>query len=248
LDSLIRNVSNNGVAAMVLEPIQGCGGHIMPPDAEYFSILRSTCDRHGTLLVVDEIQTGFGRTGHMWAYEHYGFRPDAVALGKALGGGLPVSATAFHDSVTLPDAKDQEILSTQSATPLGCVAGCAVIDIMEDEQLVQRANSLGAVAEEKLQGMQDRHSIIGDLRCAGLFIGIELVRSRETREPAVEETGRIVKLARDKGLLVLQSNKPGVGNVLKLKPPLNIPEDLLVQGLDILEEAIEVVESTASEA
>jgi len=223
-------------AALIAEPIQGDGGIIIPPD-NYFSEVRKLLDKYGVLLIDDEVQAGMGRTGRWFAIEHYGVKPDLAALGKALGNGLPISATIGREEV-MESLPPLAYGFTLSGNPTACRAALAVIEEIEEKKLLERARALGERALTRLRGLMREHELVGDVRGKGLMIGVELVKDRETKERAVEETKKVVWRAYELGLIVFFLS----GNVLRIQPPLTIEEDVLERGLDILEQAISDVE------
>lgn len=222
------------VAAIVVEPVQGEGGFIVPPP-EYLRGLKQISEKYGFLFVADEIQTGFARTGKMFACEHFGIDPDLMALAKSLGAGLPISAVVGRQEIM--DAPEKgEVGSTFGGSPLGCAAALAVIDQLEKENLIAKAAAIGKIIYRRLREMQDKYEIIGDVRGLGAMNGIELVKDRRTREPASEETTRIIAGCYQRGLTIL---KAGIyDNVIRILVPLVISEEHLLQGLSILEESI----------
>ena len=240
---MVQYTSHDGVAALIMEPILGQGGHITPPNKEYFRIIREICTKYGILLVFDEIQTGFGRTGKMWACDYFDVKPDILVVGKAMGGGMPISAAIFREDMDFPLETDQEIISTFSGSPILCAAGCTVIDIILEENLPAKAERMGTFMMEKLNVMKEKHPLIGEVRGAGLFIGVELVKDGKTKEKAPNEALQITKRCREKGLVLSLSCRSGIGNVLLMKPSMNINKDLVSQGLGILDEVIGEVES-----
>jgi len=243
LEEMIKYGTYNNVAVFILEPMLGNGGHIIPPDKEYFRIIREICDKYEVLLITDEIQTGFGRTGKMWACEHYDFQPDIMVVGKAMGGGLPISATIFKEDILPPDfGKRAWHTFTFSGAPIICAAASAAIDVVIEEKLPDRAAETGDFMMEHLRLMQEKHPLIGDVRGKGLFIGVELVKDEKTREKAVDEAAKVLKKSEEKGVLFGISSLVGVGNVIKIKPPLNITKDTATKILDLFEEALSEVE------
>jgi 4-aminobutyrate aminotransferase-like enzyme len=206
-------------ACVLIEPIQGNGGVVVPP-AGFLRGLRDLCGRTGTVLVFDEIQSGFGRSGRMWASEHEGVVPDLMTVGKGIGGGLALAALlGGSDLMTTwePDA----VTSTFLANALNAAAGCAAIDVLRDEGLVERSARLGAHALERLRGELADKPAVGDVRGRGLFLGLERADA--------ELAENVQRGAREKGVLV---GRGGAGNVLILAPPLVIEEDVLDGGLD----------------
>jgi len=231
IKEVLEEVGDN-TAALIVEPIQGDGGIIVPPD-NYFSEVKKLLDKYGVLLIDDEVQTGMGRTGKWFAIEHYGVKPDLVALGKALGNGLPISATIGREEVT----KSLPPLAygfTLSGNPVACRAALAVIEEIEERDLLERARVLGKRVLARLRKMMEEHELIGDVRGKGLMIGVELVKDRETKERAIKETKKVVWRAYELGLIVFFLS----GNVLRIQPPLTVEEEVLDKGLDILEQAI----------
>lgn len=207
-------------ACVLLEPVQGNGGAVVPSDA-FLQGLRERCDRHGVLLVFDEIQCGFGRTGRIWACDHAGVVPDLMTVGKGIGGGLAVSAVLGRESAMgtwSPDA----VSSTFLTNALGFAAGIAAIDVLVEEDLVTHAATLGARALDRLRAGLADVSHVGDVRGRGLLLGIELVESRETLEPAREHTLTVIRRMRERGVIVGHSGRNM--NVVKLSPPL-VTED-----------------------
>jgi 4-aminobutyrate aminotransferase/(S)-3-amino-2-methylpropionate transaminase len=241
LDHLIKLGSYEDVAVFIAEPIQGNGGHILPP-IEYFKRIKEICVKNDVLLMFDEIQTGFGRTGKMWGSDYYGVEPDIMVMGKVMGGGFPISCAAFSDDLTIPTQEDQEIVSSFADAPLGCAAASAVIDIVLEEKLPKKSAELGNYTLERVKEMGKRHPLIGDIRIAGLFCAIELVKDKKTKEKATEEALQVIAKAREKGLILLLSNKPYIGSVVKFNPPMTIEKDLLSKGLDILDSVLSEVE------
>lgn len=242
LEEKIRHETYHDVAALIMEPILGNGGHIAPPDKEYFKIIREICDRYGIMLIYDEIQTGLGRTGKMWAADYYETYPDILVLGKGIGGGMPLGVTAISTDITLPSDEEQEIISTFSGSALMCAAASAVLDVIDEDQFPQRAEKLEALVKGRLDEMQQKHQIIGDVRGMGLFWGVELVKDRQTKERACQEAVDVCTKSREKGLNIIISGKAGFGSVLNIKPPITISEDLLNRGLDILDSVLDEVE------
>jgi 4-aminobutyrate aminotransferase len=228
--NLIRTVleKEGDVAAVIAEPMRAVP--VVPPPG-FWAEVRRACDEHGALLIFDEIPTGLGKTGRMFACEHEGVVPDILVLGKALGGGvLPIAAALCRPGL---DVAGSWAIGhyTHEKNPVTARAALATIEIIEDEGLAERAAELGAHALERLAEMMDRHPIVGDVRGRGLLLGLELVRNRETRAPAREAAEEVFYRALDHGL----SFKVTMGNVLTLGPPLVISRDDLDRGLDILD-------------
>lgn len=221
-------------ACVVVEPMQGNGGAVVPPDG-FLAGLRVLCDATGVLLLFDEVQCGFGRTGRMWACEHEGVVPDLMTVGKGIGGGLALAAVLGREDVMTTWPPDT-ITSTFLTNALTAAAACAAIDVVRDERLVERSAALGARALERLRVTFRDHRRVGDVRGRGLFLGLELVRDREEHEPDPEHTARVIRGLRDRGVLVGRGGR--FGNVVKLSPPLVIGEDELDDGLAAIVEVL----------
>ncbi len=248
LDDAIKYATTHDVAAFILEPIIGAGGHIVPPK-EYAKIIRETCDKHGILIIADEIQTGLGRTGTMWASDYIGLKPDIMTLGKGLGGGMPIGATVFSEEIGSRLQKDWAHGYTHSQSPMSTAAAGAVVDIVVDEKRPERSAKMGAIATRIFKRWQSKYEAIGEVRGPGLFIGIELVKDRKTKEMAIAEATRIAALGLELGGIFSTSHGaskvPG-GNVIKFKPPMTIEEDVMRRGIDILDDAFSQVLGGAS--
>ena len=229
---ITRNTSGK-VAAMIAEPIQGNGGIIVPPKG-YFKALKEVLDRHGILLIIDEIQTGFARTGKMFAIEHFDVVPDVMTVAKALGNGVPIAAYVTTDQLAAKFTRPSA--STLGGNPVSAATGEAVLDYIEDHGLIQRAADLGAHLAKGLSNLQRKHSLIGDVRGLGLMMGAELVK--EGKAPATEETDIILEKLKDRGILLGKNGE--FRNVLAFQPPLVVSEadiDFLLDNLDeVLEE------------
>jgi len=235
LDDLFASeVPADRVAAIIIEPVLGEGGFV-PAPREFLQGLRAVCDKHEIVLIVDEIQTGFGRTGKYFAIEHSGIEPDLMTVAKSLAAGLPLSGVVGKAEIMDAPAPGG-LGGTYAGNPVACAAGLAVLDVMRDERLPERAARIGSVVEERMHSWAKEHELIGDVRVMGAMAGMELVRNRETKEPADKETARMLAIAREKGLILLRS---GVHhNVIRTLMPLTIPDEQLNEGLDILGEAL----------
>ena len=221
------------VAAIIIEPVQGEGGfYIAPP--EFLRSLRALCDTHGIVLVADEIQSGFARTGRMFAFEHSGVEPDLMTVAKSIAGGVPLSGVVGKAAIM--DAPPAGGLGgTYAGSPLACAAALAVLDVMEEEQLCERARVLGAQIMTRLKAMQAKSPAIGEVRGLGSMIAMELVKNRRADQPDADLTRALVQAAAARGLVILSC---GVyGNVIRLLAPLTISEALLNEGLNVLEAA-----------
>src|SRR5206468_4167803 len=192
-----RVVASEDVAAVIAEPVLGEGGFVAPPP-EFFRIITEICHKHGVLFIADEVQSGFGRTGKMFACEHYGVEPDLIVTAKSLGGGLPLAAVTGRAEIM--DAPGPGGLGgTFAGNPLACAAANAVIDILEDDELLSRANEIGERFSRRAKTWQSRFNLIGEVRGLGAMQALELVKSRESRQPAPDETKQITKYCYEHG-------------------------------------------------
>lgn len=227
----------NEVAGVLVETIQGEGGYIVPP-ARFFPALRKLCDKHGILLIVDEVQSGMGRTGKWWAIEHFGLEPDIVASAKGIASGVPLGACIARESVM--DWERGAHGNTYGGNPIACAAALATIEVISDG-LLTNAAEVGQYTLDALEEIQARHPSIGDVRGMGLMIGVEFVQNRESKVPAKHMIERIEQLAYERGLLTL-----GCGmSVLRIAPALSINTAEIDEGLGMLEEAISIAEKEA---
>jgi 4-aminobutyrate aminotransferase len=230
------HVSN--VAAVLLEPCQASAGYIIPGDG-YLRGIRDLCDEFGFLLIDDEIQAGMGRTGAMWACEHEGVVPDMIAASKGLASGLPISALITSDEIAASWGPGAHV-ATFAATALASAAANATLDLYESEQLVRRAADIGGYFRQRLEELQDRHPILGWIDARGLFIGLEFVRSRVTKEPAADEAAWMLDFCVREGLLF---EKGGYYyNRFQLIPSLVIEKDAIDRAVDILDRAMTMAE------
>ncbi len=232
LEGLFKyDIEASRVAAIIVEPIQGEGGFYPVPDG-FLAQLRKICDQHAMLLIVDEIQTGFGRTGKMFATDYEDIEPDIITLAKGLAGGYPLAAVVGKQEVM--DAPDPGGLGgTFAASPPACAAALAVLDVIEKESLCERANEVGARLKAGFKEISQQHpGRIGDIRGKGAMVAMELVKDGDASEPDAELTAALVKTAGESGLLIISC---GIrGNVLRILAPLTIPFDQLDEGLEIL--------------
>jgi 4-aminobutyrate aminotransferase/(S)-3-amino-2-methylpropionate transaminase len=230
--TLATTVQPRDVAAVILEPVLGEGGFITPPP-DFWPALRAFCDRNGVLLILDEVQTGFGRTGTMFASEQLGIAPDLMALAKSLAGGMPLSAVVGRAAV-MDAVPKGGVGGTYGGNPVACAAALSAIEILEETVASGRAAAIGARVRDRMTRLADRTPLIGDVRGMGAMIAIELVRDRATREPAAAETQAVIAAARNRGLLLLQAGT--YGNVIRFLMPLTITDEELDEGLEILEQ------------
>lgn len=236
-DAFKRVVASEDVAAVIAEPVLGEGGFVAPPK-DFFRVLIEICHRHGVLFIADEVQTGFGRTGHLFASEYYGIEPDIFVTAKSLGGGLPLAAvTGRAEIMDAPGAGG--LGGTFAGNPLSCAAALAVFDIFQSKDLLARANDLGGQFQRRAREWQRRWPIIGDVRGLGGMQAIELVKSPETREPACKETKQIIRQCSEHGLIVLSAGS--YSNVIRVLVSLVITQSQWEEGLDVLESALQTV-------
>ena len=223
------------VAGFVLEPIQGWGGSVMPPD-DFFPKLRKFCDQRGLLLMIDEVLTSWGRTGKYLCMEHWDVVPDIVTIGKGFGNGFPVTCVAVREQFK----ESFEAISASSSyggNPMACAAALVSTQVIQEENLNDWAVHLGNVALKRMNEMKDRHPIVGDVRAKGCLMGIELVKDRATKEPFDKAGAEVYQKAFAKGLAWIPA-----GHILRMSPPIVMDEKTLLKGLDIIEEAIGEVE------
>jgi 4-aminobutyrate aminotransferase-like enzyme len=242
LEAALDHGTSGHVAAVILEPVQGPGGHIELPK-RYADRVQEICADRGIYLMVDEVQTGLGRCGSWFASDLIGLKPDVLIVGKALGGGYPVGAAVFSEKIATGavEAETWHSLTFQN-DPLGAAVGLAVLGVIERERLIDRANAVGRRVKEKLAEFAGEFPVIGEVRGPGLFIGIELVRNRVTKEPAVEETAAGIAHAREIGLITMSG---GAGNVLKIKAPLVITDEQVERMMGLFRETFRFIQSKA---
>ena len=233
-DFFKTQVAAEKAACVVVELVAGEGGFIVAP-GEWVDILARYCRDHGILLVVDEVQTGFGRTGRMFACEHYGVAPDLITTAKSLAGGLPLSAITGRAEI-MDSAHVGGLGGTYTGNPVSCAAALAAIEHIERERLPERAVRIGREIERRFQCFVDRFPFVGEARGLGAMRALELVRDRETKEPDKDLTDRVIRKAYESGLLLVGAGT--YGNVIRTLMPLVITDDELTEGLDVLEKAL----------
>ena len=232
-DTFKRVVASEDVAAVIAEPVLGEGGFIAPPP-EFFRILMDICRKHGVLFIADEVQSGFGRTGKMFASEHYGIEPDLVVTAKSLGGGLPLAAVTGRAEIM--DAPGPGGLGgTFAGNPIACAAANAVIDILKNGNLLSRGIEIGERFSSRVMAWQSRFKLIGEVRGLGAMQAIELVKSLDTREPAPDETKKITQYCYEHGLITITAGS--YGNVIRVLVPLVVTDEQMDEALGILESA-----------
>jgi len=233
-DTFKKVVANEEVAAVIAEPVLGEGGFVTPPP-DYFKVLVELCHKYGILFIADEVQSGFGRTGALFASERYGIEPDLLVTAKSLGGGLPLAGVTGRAEIM--DAPGVGGLGgTFAGNPLSCVAALAVLDLFERENLLARANELGEHFQRRAREWQRRWGIIGDIRGLGGMQALELVKSHETKVPATEETKKISQFCYEHGLITITAGT--YSNVIRVLVPLVITNEQMNEAMDVLESAI----------
>jgi 4-aminobutyrate aminotransferase / (S)-3-amino-2-methylpropionate transaminase / 5-aminovalerate transaminase len=227
-------VAAEQVACIVIEPVQGEGGFVVAPK-DFLRGIRRVCDEHGIVMVVDEVQTGFGRTGKFFATEHYGIEPDLIVVAKSIAAGLPLSGVVgAADVMDAPD--DSAIGGTYVGNPVAQAAALAVLDVFEEEGLCDRASAIGETMRQRMLAWQERFPAIGDVRGLGAMLAIELVEDRETKKPAPELASRVAEAAAERGLLLLKS---GIySNCIRVLTPLVLTDAELEEALGVWEDAL----------
>jgi len=234
VEDVIRTATSGSIAAFLAEPIQGAGGFITPPK-EYFKIVFNIVKKYGGLFISDEVQTGFGRTGKKWfGIEHWEVEPDIITSAKGMANGVPVGLTIATPEVA--DAFKGMTISTFGGNPVTAVAARATIEVIEEEKLLENADSVGGYFRQKLDELKEKHALIGDVRGMGLMQGLELVKDRKTKEPAPEATNQFMERCRSNGLLI---GKGGLyGNVIRLSPPLNIGQSDVDEAIGLMDKSL----------
>lgn len=230
----ISEVAPDNIAAMIIEPVQGEGGFIVPPK-EFLPGLKQICAQNDILFIADEVQTGFARTGKMFAVEHYDVVPDLITLAKGIASGMPLSAVV--GSAEIMDAPTPgRVGGTYGGNPVACAAALATLELMAKEDLPARAQQVGATIRNRMQALQQRYPQIGDIRSLGAMVAIELVKDPKTKTPAKEEVGQIIQACFKRGVLTMGA---GIfGNVIRFLPPLVITDRQLETALDLFAEAV----------
>ena len=236
-DTFKRVVANEEVAAVIAEPVMGEGGFIAPPP-DYFKVLIDLCHKHGILFIADEVQSGFGRTGAMFASERYGIEPDLIVTAKSLGGGLPLAAVTGRAEIMDAPAVGG-LGGTFAGNPLSCAAALATLDLFEKTNLLARANELGDRFQRRAREWQRRWPIVGDVRGLGGMQAIELVKSPESKTPATDETKQITQYCYEHGLITITAGS--YSNVIRILVPLVATNEQIDEGLNVLESALAAV-------
>lgn len=230
----VAEVDPENIAAMIIEPVQGEGGFIVPPK-EFLPGLKSICEKNDILFIADEVQTGFARSGKMFAIENWGVEPDLMTTAKSIAAGVPLSAVTGKASI-MDAPGGGSIGGTYGGNPLACVAGLETIKFIEEQKLCSRAIVIGEKVMKKFIALQETCDIIGDVRGVGAMIGIELVKDKKTKEPAKELVSKVIKLCLEQGLIIIGA---GIyGNVIRLLIPLVTTDEQLDRGLEILAKSI----------
>ena len=235
---MILRGSSEIPVALIMEPLQGNGGMVEFP-SDYLPAIKKMCEEFGMLLIFDEIQTGFGRMGAWTAAELYGVVPDIMTIGKALGGGFPLFGNLYNSDLNGFAPGDHSF--TFAHFPISMVAALAYIQVVEEENLLERAREMGAYLTNGVKELQDKYEMIGDIRGPGLMIGVELVKDRKTREPAREEAEQFIKEGLKRGVIFGESKYLGRGNIVKIKPPLVITESQVNQVLDVFKDICDTI-------
>jgi 4-aminobutyrate aminotransferase / (S)-3-amino-2-methylpropionate transaminase / 5-aminovalerate transaminase len=238
LRNVMKNDTQGEVAAIILEPMQGTAGNVIPPD-DFVHAVREIADEFAALLIADEILTGFGRTGTMWASDQFDLKPDIMTIGKGIGGGFPLSAVAssFDRMSAKPFGEPSGSSSSYGGNPLAAAAGLGAVEIIRDEKLVENSARIGALMLDGLKDLQEKYRFIGDVRGRGLMIGVELVADRTTKEPLDKTITRaLFHEALERGLITMSYSQ-----VIRINPPLVISEDEAMCGIDILDQSFAAI-------
>ncbi len=248
--AMVSQVDPSAIAAFIIEPVQGEGGFV-PVPRRYLEHIRMLCDRHGIVLIADEIQCGSGRTGKLFAVEHYGVVPDIIVAAKSLGAGMPIGAITGRSEI-MDSAQLGGIGSTYGGSPVACVAAIEALNTIRKPEFLAHANHLGQVLRGVLESWKARYQLVGDVRGLGPMLLMELVSDRAARTPLrPEDTVRVVKMAAAGGVILIRAGL--LSNCIRFLPPLNMPEDMLREALDVVERALatvtkDVVERSATAA
>jgi len=230
----VNQVADDQVAAVIAEPVQGEGGFIVPP-RDYFTRVKEICQENGIVFIMDEIQSGMGRTGYLFASEYFGIEPDMILSAKSLAAGMPLSAVTGRAEI-MDSPHVGGLGGTYGGNPLSCVAALAVFETLEQENLIEKGGKLGREVRLAFDQLKEKYDIIGEVRGIGPMLALELVKNRETKEPAAEEAKRLVQLAFEKGLILLSCGN--FSNVIRTLMPLSIEKHQLEKGLAILDEGL----------
>jgi 4-aminobutyrate aminotransferase/(S)-3-amino-2-methylpropionate transaminase len=233
--TLVAHVMPEHVAAVIIEPVQGEGGFI-PVPREFMRRLRETCTKYGIVMIVDEVQAGMARTGKMFSIEHFGVEPDLMTMAKSMGAGMPIAATVGRAEL-MDKVHVGGLGGTYSGNPIACAAALKAIEIIERDNLCERATQLGGIACDRMKQMQDRYEIVGDVRGLGAMLAMEFVEDRASRKPYdITKTYNMVQQISREGVLMIRCGLHSNG--IRFLFPLNISEEQLHEGLDVVDEAI----------
>jgi 4-aminobutyrate aminotransferase/(S)-3-amino-2-methylpropionate transaminase len=241
-DVFIKQIDPESLAAVVVEPVQGEGGFIAPPQG-YFQALAEICKNHGIPLVADEIQSGMGRTGKMFAIEHWGVEPDLITVAKSLAAGMPLAAVVGKAEI-MDSVHAWGLGGTYGGNPVACAAALAVLEVFEEEDLLAKSVTLGQKLKSRFEKWQKEYPLIGEIRGLGAMLGLEFVRG-ENQEPAADEAKQLADICLEKGLLILVCGS--YGNIVRILAPLVITDEQLERGLSIMEEGLAVISKQASD-
>jgi 4-aminobutyrate aminotransferase/(S)-3-amino-2-methylpropionate transaminase len=239
-DFFVNHVAAELTAAVIAEPIQGEGGFITPPP-EYFPKLKAICEKYGIALIIDEVQSGAGRTGKYFAIDHWGVAPDILTLAKSFAGGMPLSAVVGRAEM-MNASHVGGLGGTYSGNPISCRAALAVLEILYEDKLLEQSVNLGDTLWQRFTAMQERYEIIGEVRGKGAMLAMELVEDRVSKKPATEKAKALVSRCFEKGLVLLSCGN--YGNVIRTLMPLVITDEQLDRGLAILEESLAEISSS----
>jgi len=214
--------------------VQGEGGFINPPPG-FFKELKKLADEHGIKMIIDEVQTGFGRTGKMWAIEHYGIEPDIMTMAKAIASGLPLSCVVARDEL-MRDTYPGSMGGTYGGNPIACATGLKVLEIIKREKVVEHSAKMGKYIRKRLDEISDKYKVIGEVRGLGPMLAMEFVKDRKSKTPDPDASSKVIKTCLSNGLMILKAGL--YNNCVRLHPPLTIDEEILDSGMDILEAAI----------
>jgi 4-aminobutyrate aminotransferase len=234
VEEVIKTTTSGRPAAFIAEPIMGVGGFITPPK-EYFPAVAEIVRRHDALFIADEVQTGWGRTGGKWfGIEQYGVKPDLIVAAKSLGNGHPIGATVARAEVA--DSFKGLTIATFGGNPVTMAVCRTVVDIIEKDRLADNATTVGGHFRRRLDGLAEKHAVVGEVRGMGLMQGVELVKDRQTKEPAPQAAAAVLEGAKDRGLII---GKGGLyGNVLRISPPLTVTTEDADQAADVIDKAL----------
>jgi alanine-glyoxylate transaminase / (R)-3-amino-2-methylpropionate-pyruvate transaminase len=241
VEDVIKTTTSGQIAGFLAEPIQGVGGFITPPN-EYFKIVYDIVKHYGGLFISDEVQTAFGRTGDYWfGIEHAGVEPDVITMAKGIANGFPLSNTITRAEIAESMVAAGLSLSTFGGNPVACAASLATLEVIEQEAGPAHSALMGKMLRAGLEKLQEKYPLIGDVRGKGLMQGLELVKDRDSKEPATEAIKQLFEASRERGLLI---GKGGLyGNVVRIAPPLTAQEDDIAQALEILDRSFASIQT-----